>query len=52
MDWPVGGDAWPPGQLPPAPDRPPPAAARWASGAYLPLVGGLVVSVGDVLVGQ
>src|SRR5215218_6387455 len=51
--WLVGGDGWPPGQLPPAAARPGPApAARWASTRHQSCVGGLLVPLGDALLGQ
>jgi hypothetical protein len=48
----VGGAAWPPGQLPPAAGCPSPAAARRASATCQPRLGGLLVPVGDALLGQ
>src|SRR5215216_2871376 len=50
--WLVGGDGWPPGQLPPATDRPPPSAARRASASHQSRMGGLLVPLGDALLGQ
>jgi hypothetical protein len=48
----VGGDSWPPGQLPPATGRPPSVpAARWTSATRQPGVGGLLVAFGDALLG-
>jgi hypothetical protein len=53
MGWLLGGGGWPPGQLPPAMDHPPPApAARWASATRKPCLGGLLSPFGDALVGQ
>src|SRR5215218_8727027 len=52
-DWLVGGDGWPAGQLPPATGRPPLAPTmRWASATEQSCVGGLLVPLGDALVGQ
>jgi DNA-binding CsgD family transcriptional regulator len=48
----MGGDAWPPGQPPPATGRPPPALARRASGAQQPRMGGLLQPLGPALLGQ
>jgi AAA ATPase domain len=52
VDWLVGRDAWPPGQLPPAAAQPPPAPARRASATHQPCMVGLLVAFGDALVGQ
>jgi hypothetical protein len=53
MDWLLGGDGWPPGQLPPATGRPGPTpATRRASATPQPRLGGLLSPLGDVLVGQ
>jgi hypothetical protein len=51
-DWLVGGDAGPASQLPPATGQPCPAppAAGWAGGQ--PRLGGLLLELGAVLVGQ
>jgi hypothetical protein len=48
----VGGTAWPPHQLPPATGCPSAAAARLASATCHPGLGGLMVPVGDALLGQ
>src|SRR5215218_3320094 len=52
MDWLLGGDGWPPGQLPPATARPPPSAARRVSATHQPRMGGLLPPLGDALLGQ
>ena len=48
----VGGAAWPSHQLPPATGCPSAAAARWASATCQPDLGGLLVPIGDALLGQ
>jgi hypothetical protein len=53
MGWLLGGDGWPPGQLPPAIGRPRPTpAVWWASATRKPCLGGLLSPLGDVLFGQ
>jgi hypothetical protein len=52
VDWLVGGDSWPPGQLPPATGRPPSVSvARRASATHQSGVGGLLVAFGHPLLG-
>jgi hypothetical protein len=48
----VGGVAWPPHQLPPATGCPSAAAARRASATCQSDLGGLLVPIGDALLGQ
>jgi hypothetical protein len=51
--WLLGGDGWPPSQLPPATGRPGATpATRWASAEPQPRMGGLRSSFGDALLGQ
>jgi hypothetical protein len=52
MDWLLGGDGWPPGQLPPATARPPPSPARRVSTTREPRMGGLLVPLDYALLGQ
>jgi hypothetical protein len=53
MGWLLGGDGWPFGELPPAAGRPRPATAVWwASATDQSCMGGLLVPLGDALVGQ
>jgi hypothetical protein len=49
--WLLGGDGWPPGQLPPPTAQPPPAPTRRASAIHQPRMVGLLVSFGDALLG-
>src|SRR5215218_3564859 len=51
LDGLLGGDSWPPGQLPPATARPP-LAARRAGATRQPCMGGLLSPFGDALLGQ
>ena len=52
-DWLVRGHAWPPGRLPPATDHPCPAAtAARASTMHQQRIGGLLMALGDALLGQ
>jgi hypothetical protein len=52
-DWLVGGDGWPADQLPPATSRSRPTLAlRWASATNQPRMSGLLVPLGDALLGQ
>jgi hypothetical protein len=51
--WLLGGDGWPPSQLPPATGRPGATPATRRAGAEpQPRLGGLLSPLGDVLVGQ
>jgi hypothetical protein len=53
VGWLLGGDGWPPGQLPPATGHPCPApAAGWASATHQSRMGGLLSPFGDALLGQ
>jgi hypothetical protein len=52
LDGLLGGEGWPPGQLPPAAGRPPPSAALGVSAGHQLRMGGLLSALGDALLGQ